>query len=278
MGPQSRPACRPAARPDGAADQPLGTLWEDRQAQRPFTDYASFLLRQSRVSRRDDAARPRRTAPAGGVCRSRHAARASSRTKSRHQLCQGALCAGTDGPGPRRGPRWALRSMARRRNEPDRRSFALSPISAAHFTQADQDRADGCPAVAARRRSRRAPASAHLAGKRELFAARLAILQGGDGRDQCPGAMSDPGYLYNRSRELRQEGQTRRGRAQYRGRAAACLPPVRPDRLGDRTARRRPRRRHARFGAHGRSARSRLSRPDTTSPPANTVCATITPR
>ena len=40
-----------------------------------------------------------------------------------------------------------------------------------------------------------------------VFRARLAILQGGDGATSDPAALTDPGYLYNRSRELRQEGR-----------------------------------------------------------------------
>jgi soluble lytic murein transglycosylase len=44
-------------------------------------------------------------------------------------------------------------------------------------------------------------------GKRALFQARLAILQGGDGFTTEPTATADPGYLYNRSRELRLEGR-----------------------------------------------------------------------
>ncbi|AKH41218.1 soluble lytic murein transglycosylase [Altererythrobacter atlanticus] len=43
--------------------------------------------------------------------------------------------------------------------------------------------------------------------RRAVFAARLAILQGGDGAVSAPEALSDPGYLYNRSRELRLEGR-----------------------------------------------------------------------
>jgi soluble lytic murein transglycosylase len=43
--------------------------------------------------------------------------------------------------------------------------------------------------------------------KATRFAARLAILQGGDGATIDPAAQSDPGYLYNRSRELRTEGR-----------------------------------------------------------------------
>ena len=45
------------------------------------------------------------------------------------------------------------------------------------------------------------------AGRRGLFATRLAILQGGDGACSDPAAQTDPGYLYNRSRQLRQAGR-----------------------------------------------------------------------
>ncbi|MBO0750133.1 MAG: lytic transglycosylase domain-containing protein, partial [Porphyrobacter sp.] len=45
------------------------------------------------------------------------------------------------------------------------------------------------------------------AAKRGLFQARLAILQGGDGFTTDPAASADPGYLYNRSRELRTDGR-----------------------------------------------------------------------
>ena len=41
-----------------------------------------------------------------------------------------------------------------------------------------------------------------------VFSARLAILQGGDGAIADPAARSDPGWLYNRSRELRQEDRS----------------------------------------------------------------------
>lgn len=44
-------------------------------------------------------------------------------------------------------------------------------------------------------------------GKASIYAARLAILQGGDGYTADGSATTDPGYLYNRSRELRQEGR-----------------------------------------------------------------------
>ncbi len=61
---------------------------------------------------------------------------------------------------------------------------------------------------------------------RRLFAARLAILQGGDGATDAPGARSDAGYLYNRSRELRQEGRVGRSGALDRGwSATGCSAP-----------------------------------------------------
>ncbi len=45
------------------------------------------------------------------------------------------------------------------------------------------------------------------AARKPVFEARLAILQGGDGATSAAGALTDPGYLYNRSRELRTEGR-----------------------------------------------------------------------
>ena len=45
--------------------------------------------------------------------------------------------------------------------------------------------------------------------RRARFQARLAILQGGDGFTTDPTALATPGYLYNRSRELRTEGRVR---------------------------------------------------------------------
>ncbi len=56
-----------------------------------------------------------------------------------------------------------------------------------------------------------------------LFASRLAILQGGDGASADPAASADPGYLYNRSRELRTEG---------RGQEAVTLLAARPPLVG----------------------------------------------
>jgi soluble lytic murein transglycosylase len=86
---------------------------------------------------------------------------------------------------------------------------AFAAITGAYwrtFTQDDQDaRMDALlwqrdRAGAERQLAYVSPAKASALG------ARLAILQGGDGATSDPAASSDPGYLYNRSRELRQDG------------------------------------------------------------------------
>jgi soluble lytic murein transglycosylase len=56
-------------------------------------------------------------------------------------------------------------------------------------------------AAAARQLDRTSP------GRRAVFQTRLAILQDGDGATSDVAALTDPGYLYNRVRELRQEGR-----------------------------------------------------------------------
>jgi soluble lytic murein transglycosylase len=83
---------------------------------------------------------------------------------------------------------------------------SLLAVYGGRFTQDDQDaRMDALlwqrdAVEAARQIARVSP------GKLPVFQARLAIIQGGDGFTLAPGANSDPGYLYNRSRELRTEG------------------------------------------------------------------------
>ena len=84
---------------------------------------------------------------------------------------------------------------------------AIVALHGTSFTQADQDaRMDALlwqrDEDAARRQYLRVSPD-----KAPLFAARLAIIDGGDGATTDPLATSDAGYLYNRSRELRQEGR-----------------------------------------------------------------------
>jgi soluble lytic murein transglycosylase len=84
---------------------------------------------------------------------------------------------------------------------------SLYAMFGSRFTQADNDaRMDALlwqrnAALAARQLPRTSPA------RQPVFTARLAILQGGDGATADASARSDPGYLYNRSRELRTEGR-----------------------------------------------------------------------
>ena len=84
---------------------------------------------------------------------------------------------------------------------------SIAALYGATFTPDDQDaRMDGLlwqrdRAGAERQMPLVSPARAGV------FAARLAILQGGDGATADPAARTDPGYLYNRSRELRTEGR-----------------------------------------------------------------------
>jgi len=77
----------------------------------------------------------------------------------------------------------------------------------ANFTQADHD-----ARMDALLWQRRADQAAQQLGRTSpsrqgVFAARLAIISGGDGATGDPAARSDPGYLYNRSRELRTKGR-----------------------------------------------------------------------
>jgi soluble lytic murein transglycosylase len=89
----------------------------------------------------------------------------------------------------------------------DLAAASLYAMFGSGFVQADNDaRMDALlwqrnADQAARQLSRTSPA------RQGVFAARLAILQGGDGATGDPSARTDPGYLYNRSRELRLEGR-----------------------------------------------------------------------
>ncbi|MCX7676936.1 MAG: lytic transglycosylase domain-containing protein [Alteraurantiacibacter sp.] len=94
-----------------------------------------------------------------------------------------------------------------------------------NFTLQDQDaRMDALlwqrdAAAAARQIGRTSEA------RRAIFQARLAILQGGDGATNDPAALTDPGYLYNRSRELRQKGRQGEAIALLANRAALASRP-----------------------------------------------------
>jgi soluble lytic murein transglycosylase len=80
-----------------------------------------------------------------------------------------------------------------------------------------------------------------------VFAARLSILQGGDGATYDGSATSDPGYLWNRSRELRTEGREQE--------AVRCSPRIRRS-----APRRSTRPRGSRSISRSRARRARKAR------------------
>ncbi len=61
-----------------------------------------------------------------------------------------------------------------------------------------------------------------------VFAARLSIIQGGDGTTSDASAQSDPGYLWNRSRELRSKGRLREADALLANRPPLASAPLNP--------------------------------------------------
>ncbi|MEE4317011.1 MAG: lytic transglycosylase domain-containing protein [Erythrobacter sp.] len=182
-------------------------LWEDRQAQLPFTDYAGFLLANPGFpdettlrARAEQRLREEFTEP-GLLLRFFEGNEPVTNYAKAHYAL--ALMGEDRGA----SERWALAAWRGGEMSPTAEA-ALFAMYGDNFTQADQDarmnallwQRDGD--AAARQLDRVSP------NKRRVFAARLAILQGGDGATDAPGALADPGYLYNRSRELRQEGRS----------------------------------------------------------------------
>jgi soluble lytic murein transglycosylase len=96
------------------------------------------------------------------------------------------------------------------------------------FTPADHDaRMDALlwqrdPAAAAQQLPYTSPA------RQAVFGARLSIIQGGDGSTYDASAQGDPGYLWNRSRELRTKGRLREADALLANRPALAAPPFNP--------------------------------------------------
>lgn len=102
---------------------------------------------------------------------------------------------------------------------------ALSANYGSSFTRADQDaRMDALlwqrDRAAAERQFARTSTE-----KQPIFAARLAILKGGDGAISDARALTDAGYLYNRSRELRLEGKRSQGISMLANRPALSNKP-----------------------------------------------------
>ena len=180
-------------------------LWEDRQAQLPFATYANFLIEnpgfpdettlRARAERR---LREEFTDPALLMAFFADHDPVTNYAKAHYAL---ALL-GNDRAASQR---WALAAWRGGEMSPTAEA-TIDATYGSTFSQADHDaRMDALlwqrePDAAARQLARVSPE------QRSIFAARLAILQGGDGATSAAGAASDPGYLYNRSRELRLEG------------------------------------------------------------------------
>ena len=84
---------------------------------------------------------------------------------------------------------------------------SIRVMYAAYLTQDDQDARMDALLWARDREAAERQIGYVSPNKRDVFAARLAILQGGDGATASPAALTDPGYIWNRSRELRLEGR-----------------------------------------------------------------------
>ena len=200
-------------------------LYADSQANLPFAEYSSFLIAnpgfpdESRLqSRAEERLRKEfvsndtllayfdRNPPVTNFARAHYALALMGRDRGAAQ--QQALAA------------WRGGEMS------DVAEAMISSNFAGAITPQDQDermnallwQRDG--EAAARQLPRTTP------GARQLFAARLAILQGGDGATTAAGAMSDPGYLYNRSRELRQKGRAQEAVSMLANRSTLSRLPV----------------------------------------------------
>ncbi len=184
-------------------------LWEDREAQLPFTAYANFLIAnpgfpdettlRSRAERR---LREEFTDPALLLQFFEAQDPVTNYAKAHYAL---ALM----GPDRATSQRWATEAWRGGEMSPTAEAALFATYGNA-FSQDDHDqRMDALlwqrESDAAARQIARVSQ-----GKRAVFAARLSILQGGDGATSAAGATADPGYLYNRSRELRQEGRASR--------------------------------------------------------------------
>ncbi|WP_241461633.1 lytic transglycosylase domain-containing protein [Aurantiacibacter luteus] len=182
------------------------SLWGDTQAQLPFTQYASFLIANpgypDEVTLRSRAERRLREEFVDAQLLLdffRDHEPVTNYAKAHYAL---ALM-GTDQAA---AERWAREAWRGGEMSPTAEA-ALSANFGAGFTQEDQDRRMDAllwqrdASAAARQLMRVSPARAGV------FQTRLNILQSGDGYTSDPSARTDPGYLYNRSRELRQEGR-----------------------------------------------------------------------
>ena len=178
------------------------SLWGDTQAQLPFTQYASFLIANpgypDEVTLRSRAERRLREEFVDGQLLLdffRDHPPVTNYAKAHYAL---ALM----GSDPAAAERWAREAWRGGEMSPTAEA-ALSANFGSNFSQEDQDRRMDAllwqrDANAAARQLMRASPS-----RVGVFQTRLNILQSGDGYTSDPSARTDPGYLYNRSRELR---------------------------------------------------------------------------
>ncbi|WP_242447435.1 lytic transglycosylase domain-containing protein [Aurantiacibacter aquimixticola] len=181
-------------------------LWNDRSAQLPFTTYARFITAnpgfpdettlRARAERR---LQEEFVDPQTLLAFFRGSEPVTNHAKAHYAL---ALI----GENPQAAQQWALAAW-RGGEMSSTAEAALFANYGAGFSQADHDaRMDALlwqrdREGALRQLDRTSP------DNRALFATRLGILQGQDGAAPSQDAFADPGYLYNRSRELRQQGR-----------------------------------------------------------------------
>lgn len=128
------------------------------------------------------------------------------------------------GSQPKKAESWALKAW-RGGEMSETAEAALAANFGTSFSRDDQDaRMDALlwqrDRAAAERQFARTSTQ-----KQPIFAARLAILKGGDGAIADSAALSDAGYLYNRSRELRLEGRRSQGISMLANRPALNTKP-----------------------------------------------------
>jgi soluble lytic murein transglycosylase len=194
-------------------------LYDDREAQLPFARYASFLLAnpgfpdETRL-RAQAETRLRREFVSSDMLLAYFTAHPPVTNFSKAHYALALMGSDRQRAGDLAVEAWRGGEMS------EVSEATISTMFASRLTQDDQDaRMDALlwqrEADAAARQIAKTSAA-----RRPVFEARLAILQGGDGATSAAGALTDPGYLYNRSRELRQESRQEQAISMLANRAA----------------------------------------------------------
>lgn len=181
-------------------------LYDDRSAQLPFDRYASFLLSnpgfpdETALRSRAEQRLRREFVPNEALLQF------FDRYEPVTNFARAHYTLALQGRDPQRAAALALEAW-RGGEMSEVAEATIATTFGQTFTLDDHDRRMDAllwqrdPAAAARQLTRTSMV------RRPLFEARLRIIQGGDGATSDPAALSDPGYLYNRSRELRQKGR-----------------------------------------------------------------------